>query len=206
MNATQILKQHYEKCFIKNGDNHLGADWTREKDLYTRYDIMLSIVNQHNKQNKILDFGCGSGMLYQYICSKKIINLEYNGIDINEVMIQKAKSKFQNISFNVCDIHEQSNNLQNYDYIICNGVFTEKLNLTHQEMFSFFSNSLKVLFSKTNIGIAFNLMSKHVDYERDDLFHVGYDELANFLTKNLSKNYILRNDYGLYEYTTYLYK
>ncbi len=50
-------------------------------------------------------------------------------------------------------------------------------------MFSFFSNSLKVLFNKTNIGIAFNLMSKHVDYERDDLFHVGYDELANFLTK-----------------------
>ena len=73
-------------------------------------------------------------------------------------------------------------------------------------MFSFFSNALSILFKKTKIGIAFNLMSKHVDYEREDLFHVAHDELANFLTKNLSRNYIIRNDYGLYEYTTYLYK
>ncbi len=29
--------------------------------------------------------------------------------------------------------------------------------------------------------------------------------LVNFLTRELSRHFIIRNDYGLYEYTTYLY-
>jgi hypothetical protein len=29
--------------------------------------------------------------------------------------------------------------------------------------------------------------------------------LAEFLTKDLTRNFIFRNDYGLYEYTAYVY-
>ena len=56
------------------------------------------------------------------------------------------------------------------------------------------------------MGIAFNVMSKDVDWERDDLFHLPLSELSSFLSKNLTRRYIIRNDYGLYEYTTYVYK
>ena len=45
-----------------------------------------------------------------------------------------------------------------------------------------------------------------VDWERDDLFHVPLDLLANFFSKNVSRNFIIRNDYDLYEYTVYLYR
>ena len=206
MHSPESLKDHYEECFIKHGDNYLGADWTKEKDLYTRYDVMLSIIDKSISEKKVLDFGCGTGMLYNYILSKDINYINYSGIDINDILIEKAKTKFKNINFKTSDIFKNPESLEQYDYIICNGVFTEKINLTHEQMFNFFSSVLNVLFKKTNIGISFNLMSKHVDYEREDLFHVSHDELASFLTKNLSRNYIIRNDYGLYEYTTYLYK
>lgn len=206
MNSPEILKTHYKNCFLKYGDNHLGADWPKEKDLCTRYDVMLSIVKDINQKNKILDFGCGTGMLYNHILSKNMTQIEYHGIDINDVLIEKAKSKYKDTSFLVADINQDSSILSDYDYVICNGIFTEKLQLSHKTMFDFFSNTIKVLFKKTKKGIAFNLMTIHLDYERDDLFHVSHDELANFLTKNLSRNYVIRNDYGLYEYTTYLYK
>ena len=49
-------------------------------------------------------------------------------------------------------------------------------------------------------------MFKLVDWERDDLFHVSIDELGWFLKNNLSRNFVIRNDYKLYEYTTYVYK
>ena len=49
-------------------------------------------------------------------------------------------------------------------------------------------------------------MSKNVDWERDDLFHWGLDELTAFLTKDISRRFVLRNDYGLYEYTVYVYR
>jgi len=55
-------------------------------------------------------------------------------------------------------------------------------------------------------GVAFNVMSKDVDWEREDLFHLPLNVLSNFLTKEVTRDFIIRYDYGLYEYTTYLYK
>ena len=49
-------------------------------------------------------------------------------------------------------------------------------------------------------------MSKNVDWERDDLFHLSHDLLSDFLCRKITRNYIIRNDYGLYEYTVYLFK
>jgi hypothetical protein len=64
---------------------------------------------------------------------------------------------------------------------------------------------LRRLFGIAEVGIAFNVMSKHVEWERDDLFHVPFDVLAEFVIADLTRNFVFRNDYGLYEYTTYVY-
>ena len=40
---------------------------------------------------------------------------------------------------------------------------------------------------------------------RDDLFHLPLDLLAEFLDTLLSRHFVIRNDYGLYEYTVYVY-
>ena len=87
-----------------------------------------------------------------------------------------------------------------------NGVFTEKREMTYDEMFAYFRQMIKKAYSLCNRGIAFNVMSKDVDWERDDLFHLPLSELSHFLTGEISRNFIIRNDYGLYEYTTYLYR
>jgi hypothetical protein len=49
------------------------------------------------------------------------------------------------------------------------------------------------------------VMSKHVDWERDDLFHLPFDALGSFLREEVSRHFVIRHDYGLYEYTTYIY-
>ena len=87
-----------------------------------------------------------------------------------------------------------------------NGVFTEKRGLTFDEMFHYFQELTEKVFSICNIGVAFNVMSKNVDWERGDLFHLSHDLLTEFLCKKITRNYIIRNDYGLYEYTVYLFK
>ena len=93
-----------------------------------------------------------------------------------------------------------------FDYIIMNGVFTEKNTLSFDEMFSYFQKVILRVFPKAKIGLAFNVMSKHVDWEREDLFHLPFDVLAAFLMKNVSRKFYIRNDYGLYEYTTYVFR
>ena len=95
---------------------------------------------------------------------------------------------------------------QNYDIIIMNGVFTEKRELSNSEMFEYLIELLKSLFQNTNGVLCFNVMSKNVDWERDDLFHLSIDKLTKHLRSDFGNKYIIRNDYGLYEYTVYLFK
>ncbi len=52
--------------------------------------------------------------------------------------------------------------------------------------------------------MAFNVMNKVVDW--DDLFHWGFDEMAGAVSKALSRHLLIRADYGLYEYTFYVYR
>ena len=87
-----------------------------------------------------------------------------------------------------------------------NGVLTEKHILSFDDMWKYAQLLIKLVFEKAKIGLAFNVMSKHVQWERNDLFHLPFDMLANFLDRDVTRNYIFRNDYGLYEYTAYIYK
>jgi hypothetical protein len=73
-------------------------------------------------------------------------------------------------------------------------------------MFSYFKQLVRRVFAHATVGMAFNVMTKHVDWEREDLFHLPFDTLAEFLKKELTRNFVFRNDYGLYEYTTYVYQ
>jgi SAM-dependent methyltransferase len=207
--SPDIIKDHYNKCFLKHGDNYKGADWPNKEDLIKRYMVMSSVVKSKKKDDNpdvILDFGCGTGMFYEFL-SKENLNLKYIGLDINKDLIFFAKEKYKNIDFYNMDILKDKNNFNlNYDYAICNGVFTEKLSLTNDEMFVFLKETITILFNRSNKGIAFNVMSGIVDFKRDDLFHLDINLLFDFLCKNLTRNFIIRNDYGLYEYTVYLYK
>jgi hypothetical protein len=47
-------------------------------------------------------------------------------------------------------------------------------------------------------------MSKHVDWERDDLFHWPLDEIMAFCKANLSRHVSLRLDYGLWEASAFV--
>ena len=199
------IVQHYENCFNKYGDSHLGVDWPNKEDAIKRYDIMMGLLTKSNKKISILDFGCGLAHFYEYILDANREDINYSGLDLSKNMIDASKKKFQNIPFYTIDILKDDD-IPTFDYVIMNGVFTEKLELEHDEMFNYLKQLLKVLYKKVKIGLAFNVMSINVDWEREDLFHLSLDKLTAFISKELSRNFIIRNDYGLYEYTTYIYK
>lgn len=205
------LVKYYEGCFEKYGDNNKGVDWPNESDAQKRYQIMLDIVkydsiNKSKEDVSILDFGCGLAHLYEYMI-KHDINYKYFGMDMSDKFIQQCKSKHPSQDFYQCDILNEKFAFNNcWDYICVNGVFTEKRKMKYDEMFSYFKKMITKLYEMCNKGIAFNVMSKDVDWERDDLFHLPLSDLSAFLTKNISRDFVIRNDYGLYEYTTYVYK
>jgi SAM-dependent methyltransferase len=202
------IVSHYEACLKKHGDTHLGVDWPNKEDAQTRYRVMLEIVrpSPSNEPVRLLDFGCGASHLYEYILARKIKNICYSGLDVSKKFVQLSKSKFPGNDYYAIDLLDVDATIPGFDYIVMNGVFTEKRGLDSYQMFTYFKRLLKRIFENAEIGIAFNVMSKQVDWERDDLFHLPFDMLAEFLTKELTRNFVFRNDYGLYEYTTYVYR
>lgn len=203
----QTLVSHYEACFAQHGDSHLGVDWPNAADAATRYRVMLDLVRQPaEKRCILLDFGCGLGHLYQYIADNQITGIDYIGVDMSAKFIDACRNKFPGVPFHSLDALSFPDMLPACDYAILNGVLTEKQELTFDTMWDYAQRLLRVVFASARRGMAFNLMSKHVDWERDDLFHVPFDLLADFLKQNISRHFTFRADYGLYEFTTYIYR
>lgn len=207
MSDYKSIVSFYERRFDEHGDTHKGLDWPNMDDLIRRYDVMLGVVRKNDEEVSLLDFGCGTAMLYEHILKKETGGkIKYAGLDLSLKFIERCKTKFPGINFYCVDILKQPGEVASFDYIVMNGVFTEKIDLSFDEMWEYFKKMLHAIFSKTIKGLAFNTMSKQVEWEKDFLFHLPLDLLADFLTKELTRNFIIRNDYGLYEYTTYVYK
>ena len=207
--AYSKIIEHYENCLDKYGDNHLGVDWPKLDDVDKRYKVMLDLIRcdeENDNLVSLLDFGCGTAHLLEYMNKNKYERIVYSGLDISQKFVDVAKKKHPNSSFYCIDILDSDVDIQYFDYIVMNGIFTEKRELSFDEMWDYFTKMLLNIFEKCNKGFAFNVMSKNVEWQRDDLFHVSHDLLSDFLCKNLTRNYIIRNDYGLYEYTVYVLK
>jgi SAM-dependent methyltransferase len=212
MDYKEIIN-HYEKCFKKFGDTARGVDWTKEEQVDIRYQVMLEITNFYEKSYNIdknisiLDFGCGLSQFYEYINKNDLNHVEYTGLEISKIFFEESKKKYPKNLYIFGDILKNGNLLnKTYDYIILNGVFTEKRDLSYDYMFNYLEKMIVSIFKSCTKGMAFNLMSKQVDWEVETLFHVPIDDIANLLTKKITRNFIVRNDYGLYEYTVYVYK
>lgn len=202
------IVRHYEGCLARHGDSHRGVDWPNPDDALTRYRIMLDVIrpSRGGEVASVLDFGCGAAHLLEYINAHRISHVKYVGLDLSSEFVKLCQSKFPSHEFIQGDALDPAFKLNTYDYVVMNGVFTEKRGLSFDAMNQFFMSLLTKVFESARIGIAFNVMSKAVDWERDDLFHMPTDLLVDFLCKKLSRHFVIRNDYGLYEYTVYVYK
>jgi len=200
------IVSHYEYCLDRYGDSHLGVDWPKAEDVQKRYRVMLDVIRPASGRVSLLDFGCGAAHLNEYIREQRLDHIDYAGLDLSEKFVRLSQSKFPESRFFCLDLLDENASLPDFDYIVLNGVFTEKRELSFDEMLAYFKQLIARVFAHASIGIAFNVMSKHVEWERNDLFHLPFDTLAEFLTKDLTRNFVFRNNYGLYEYTTYVYR
>lgn len=199
------LTSHYEDCFRRHGRTPQGVDWPNAADLATRFETMLGVTG--GSKGSILDLGCGPGLLLDHLESTgRLGGFDYSGIDLSEPMLEAARQRWPGHSFTRQDILEQPLTEDQADYVLMNGLLTERRGIGEDRMRSYALDLLEAAFRGARRGIAFNVMSKLVDWERDDLFHWGFDDMAQAVSTRLSRRLVIRADYGLYEYTVYVYR
>lgn len=199
-----------EGLFEIHGDSHRGLGYPKNEGFDARYRVYLDVIRfgpSPKQPGTLLDVGCGTGRLLDEIKSSRWRNISYRGIDLSPLLIEAARAKHPEETFIEGDPFDTKGIwLENPSYVVFGGIFTCKLKMSQEQMTDYMVRLLRLAFTHCRVGLAFNVMSSHVDWQRDDLFHVPFDQMADLLQANFGRNYIFRADYGLFEYTVYLYK
>jgi SAM-dependent methyltransferase len=204
------LVRQVEELFVRHGDTHRGLGYPKPDHFRDRYRIYLDVMRfgpPAPAPARILDIGCATGCVLDEIKASGRGNIVYRGIDLSESMIKVARSKHPEANFILGDPLEYDDAWSPPpDYVLMGGIFTWRAEVARADMMAYMLRLLRVAFEHCRVGLAFNVMSHHVDWQRDDLLHVPFDEMAALIHANLSRNYVFRAEYGLYEYTTYVYR
>ena len=179
-----VLLEASERNLQRFGDTATGACWPNETDRRTRFDVMLDLINCPPNSHVVLcDFACGTGELLAHIRRRGFRNIVYVGADRSATALQCARAKFPEETFVEIDVHAPGADLSAIacDYLVANELFTVKYGMSHEQMWSFLVSTIDRLWPMVRRGLAFNVMSKVVDRERDDLFHLTMDDAARLL-------------------------
>jgi SAM-dependent methyltransferase len=204
----QPLVEAVEKLYAKHGDTYRGMGFQREQGFEARYRSYLDVIRSGaGERCSLLDIGCGTARLLDLIKSSGRNEIRYRGVDLSPKLLQAAQKKHPEADFILGDPFDLEEIWQAQpDYVVFGGIFTSRLQMSVAEMTDYMLRMLRLAFSQCRQGLAFDVISAHVDWQRDDLFHVSFDQMADLMQTHLSRNYIFRADYGLYEYTVYVYR
>lgn len=203
------LVTHYERCLDRYGATPKGVDWPSVPDLEIRFATLLSLLEGTAAESRpvVLDLGCGTGLLLDYLrATGRLDSVEYQGIDLSPAMVTAARARWPGHDISCRDVVSDPLPERSVDFVIMNGVLTEKQTLSHEAMVAIAQELVVAAFTAARVGVAFNAMSRHVDWQRPDLFHWGFDELSAFLRERVSRHYTFRSDYGLYEYCAFVWR
>ncbi|HYH18711.1 MAG TPA: class I SAM-dependent methyltransferase [Azospirillum sp.] len=195
-----------EAALRENGGTPRGVLWPNEVDLVTRYDVVFDMVRGRGDFS-LLDVGCGPGLVLDYLEARGWLGrVDYHGVDVSAPMIERARADWPDRLFERRDLLTEPLPERSVDYAMVAGVFTARFGLSHQEMEHFATALLRAAWPSVRTALSFNVMSTHVDWQRDDLFHWPMDAAVAFCKAFLSRHVVVRADYGLYEYTVQVYR
>lgn len=204
--VSKKLKEHYEATFHANGPTSQGVDWGADASrLELRYEKMLAVISQGAEGvPSLLDVGCGFGGLLDYAQSKGV-ELNYTGIDVAENMIQWAQENFIGATFVCGDVLDIKFD-RRFDYVICNGILTQKLDVPGSSMDEFAACLIKRMYELCDHGVAFNVMTTKVNFFSNNLYYRNPVELFAWCLSEITPFIRLDHAYPLYEYTIYLHR
>jgi len=199
---SEEIKKHYLKLLLEHGDAAESAQYSSRDSQFRRFAALARIGNMRDK--RILDYGCGTACLHEFL---RQINQEpssYHGVDIVEDFFPIASQKVPDGFFSLPDQISTGN----YDYALVSGVF----NNIRPNNRIFWQEVVATLFSKCEVGVAFNLMSTYVDYQDSSLFYEDPCLAFDFVKRNITPYVSMNHDYLAkagsipFEYTIFAYQ
>ena len=199
------IDRHFSALAVDYGHTPAGAQWSDAETQRTRFARLVEIADV--AAATILDLGCGTGALLDYLVEECHFRGRYVGYDLSEPALAVARARRPTARFERVDV--LSARLQEtFDYVLMSGVF----NIRVSDNWELFTSVLTAIWPYVDRGLAFNLLSLYVDWMEDDLWYADPAVVFAFCKERLSPAVTLRHDYETrpgtvpYEFTVYVSK
>lgn len=103
--APHLTKKLWDEQYSSGAWDYLQSDKERE-----HYLVIIDFLFKHNIHASVLDIGCGTGVLYNYLKAHVDFHknaISYFGIDISDSAIAQAKENHGDDLFATCDFEKQ---------------------------------------------------------------------------------------------------
>jgi len=149
--------------------------------------------------SSILDLGCGSGDLWQYLQHKNI-ECNYTGFDLSPEMIHRCRERFPDVAFDDGDFVEWGKN-KAFDYSIAIGIHNIKI----ENGWEVFSEVTKVQFELSNVAAHISILT---DRYQGFAPHIQAWRAEDVLSMALeiTPYVVLRHDYLPNDFSITMYK
>lgn len=213
MRSKNWLKIWQKKGLSKTEDQHVldGWDLNSEKEYQEiAYSCLAGNENTLSQPNlKTVEFGCGSGAFISAL-QAKFPNLETEGLDYSENLINVAREKNQSAKFNVLDMNSSINdwlrvlNHKKYDVIFSFGTLLyfnseSEIQSVLQKMNSILSNEGLIIIGEINDldhqKKSKNIRKKSLKNRDEKDPSLDLDQL--YLSKKLFSNFAIKNNFSL---------
>jgi len=163
-------------------------------------DRLVSIVKKFTEQTRVLDIGCGTGNMTEYI-APLIDNKNIIGIDMAEGMIERAQEKFQDINWLVLECLNMPFEKEYFNVIFSRGVMPSHLGQVYwrdvcKECFGLLKKTGYLMFDYLNSEYQKQQPNHKTIYNQDQMKKVfagiGYEEYKFYNTENKNAIVLLR--------------
>lgn len=192
------VEELYTQNFAQYGFDSRSVGWNSPESQTLRFEKLLQMVPASTAPFTINELGCGYGEMYKYMQNQNMPVELYNGYDISEKMLDAAKQYLLqgNVQF-----YKNASITTEADYTTTSGIFNVKFDHQMNSWEDYIKSTLHNMFDHSRIAISFNLLSKYVDFEAENLYYADPTYFFDYCKKNLSKYVSLIHDYNLYEWT-----
>ena len=203
----EIVDKYYRETLDNYGATAQGVGWNGEDAQRIRYEMLSKIIKE-DKKFTICDYGCGVGYAYSFFKKEYREKMVcFTGYDYLERMIQSAREQYgqdTNERIFICDTEIKDN----YDYIVCSGVFNLKGQETDEHWTEYILDTINMFHEHSKKGFAFNVLTMYSDSDkmRNDLYYADPMFLFDYCKRNFSRNVAILHDYELYDFTVLVRK
>ena len=187
------ITAHYENLFALHGYSPNAVQWRDEKSQSARFRVLMEISHD---LDSVLDVGAGLAHLYTYLREHGFQG-RYLGLEFVQQFVDFANRLMKDDkNAEVLHFDISSDELPTgFDYGFISGVFNNARDNAEEFMY----DTLTRLWNVCEKGMAFNILSTHVDYFDSRLFYTNPENLFTFLKRELQGHIVMYHDYITYQ-------